>query len=57
MMAGNDLIMPGGKTKKKDILDAVKEGRIAQSDIERCFAKVIKHIFVSSIQKEYIDNK
>ena len=57
MTAGNDLIMPGGKTERKDIIKAVKEGKISQKSIQRCCANVVKYIFDSQIQKEYIDNK
>ena len=57
MTAGNDLIMPGGKTEKKDIIKAVKEGTISEQSIKRCCANVVKYIFDSQIQKEYIDNK
>ena len=57
MTAGNDLIMPGGKTEKKDIIKAVREGTISEQSIKRCCANVVKYIFDSQIQKEYIDNK
>lgn len=57
MKAGNDLIMPGGKTEKKDILKAVKDKTISEQSVKRCCANVIKYIFDSQIQKEYIDNK
>ena len=55
MTAGNDLIMPGGKTEKKDILTAVKKGEISEESIKQCCANVVKYIFDSQIQKEYVD--
>lgn len=55
MQAGNDLIMPGTKQCKKEILDGVKSGRITENDLRRCCANVIKAIFESATQREYID--
>ncbi len=55
MKAGNDLIMPGGKYYKKNILEGLKAGRCTEEDIRRCCANVVKLIFDSRIQKEYID--
>jgi len=55
MQAGNDLIMPGGKREKKEILEGIKTGKISENDLKRCCANVLKAIFNSNIQKEYID--
>ena len=55
MKAGNDLIMPGGDAFKKDILSGVKSGKISEEDVRRCCTNVVKSIFDSPIQKEYID--
>ena len=54
MSAGNDLIMPGGSSFKKEILSGVKSGQISEDDVRRCCANVVKSIFNSAIQKEYI---
>ena len=54
MKAGNDLIMPGGGSFKKDILSGVKSGLISEADVRRCCANVVKSILDSAIQKEYI---
>ena len=54
MSAGNDLIMPGGGSFKKEILSGVKSGLIQEEDVRRCCANVLKSIFDSAIQKEYI---
>ena len=54
MKAGNDLIMPGGGSFKKEILAGVKSGMISEADVRRCCSNVVKSIFDSAIQKEYI---
>ena len=54
MSAGNDLIMPGGGNFKKKILEGVKSGLIAEDDVRRCCANVVKSILNSQIQREYI---
>ena len=54
MSVGNDLIMPGGREFKSDILKAVKNGKIREADLRRCCANVVKAILNSAIQKEYI---
>ena len=52
--AGNDLIMPGGGSFKKDILKGLAEGRLQREDLMRCCANVVKSILDSQVQKEYI---
>jgi len=54
MKAGNDLIMPGTGGNKKEILKGLKNNVISQKDLRRCCANVVKSIFDSAIQKEYI---
>ncbi len=54
MRAGNDLIMPGGGIYKGEILLAVQTGKISRSQVRRCCSRVVKSIFDSAIQKEYI---
>lgn len=54
MKAGNDLIMPGGGSFKKEILAGVKSGVISEADVRRCCANVVKSIFDSATQREYI---
>ena len=51
--AGNDLIMPGGKYFKKEILQGVKTGLITQADVRRCCANVLRSILDSALQREY----
>ena len=52
--AGNDLIMPGGGSFKKDILAGLTDGRLRREDLRRCCANVVASIFASQTQKEYI---
>ena len=54
MQAGNDLIMPGGVSFKKGILKGVKSGKIAEADVRRCCSNVVKAIFGSATQQEYM---
>ena len=54
MQAGNDLIMPGMGSHKKEILQGVKSGLISEEDVRRCCANVVKSIFDSATQREYI---
>ena len=54
LAVGNDLIMPGGGSFKKEILAGLKSGLVTETDIRRCCANVVKSIFASQIQKEYI---
>ena len=54
MQSGNDLIMPGGGSFKKEILAGIKSGLITEDDLRRCCGNVVKSIFDSAIQKEYI---
>ncbi len=54
MKAGNDLIMPGGGSFKKEILEGIKSGKITETDLRRCCGNVIRAILNSATQKEYI---
>ncbi len=54
MVAGNDLLMPGGSGEKKAILAAVKAGTIQEEDVRRCCANVLRSILDSDTQREYI---
>ncbi len=54
MKAGNDLIMPGTGFNKKEILQGVKSGLISEEDVRRCCGNVVRSIFASATQKEYI---
>ena len=52
--AGNDLIMPGGKWDKQEILAALKSGALAEADLRRCCGNVVLAILNSATQREYI---
>ena len=54
MAAGNDLIMPGGGSYKKEILKGIKTGAISVEDLRRCCGNVVKSILDSAIQREYL---
>ncbi len=53
MKAGNDLIMPGGRYYKKEILAGLKNGTIEKIDIQRCASNVLKIIIYSRLAQEY----
>ena len=53
--AGNDLIMPGGKSDKKVIVDSVKQGIVDEKYLRRSCLRVVNAIMNSEIQKEYVD--
>ena len=54
MAAGNDLIMPGGRSYKSAILRGVQQGKINMTDVARCCGNVLRAIFNSQTQKEYV---
>jgi len=54
LKAGNDLIMPGGRSFKKEILQGLKSGLIGEEDLRRCCSNVVKSVMHSATQKEYI---
>jgi len=55
MAVGNDLIMPGSKADKKDILNGVKSGTIKEEDVKRCCFHVVRAIMNSALQKEFLE--
>lgn len=52
--SGNDLIMPGGSSFKKEILQGLKSGIVSEEDVRRCCGNVVKSILNSATQREYI---
>lgn len=50
--AGMDLIMPGGGTVRKELLNAYKEGRLSDKDIYRAAANVLHLVINSQIRAE-----
>ena len=51
--AGNDLIMPGGATYKKEILKGRKKGIVTDEQLRRCCGNVVRAVMDSRTQKEY----
>ena len=52
--AGNDLIMPGGWYFKRQILRGLRTGKVTRQQLRTCCANVVKAIFASPTQREYI---
>lgn len=42
--AGNDLIMPGSEEQIDDIIDAVREGRLDEADVDRNVRRVLRYV-------------
>lgn len=57
MKAGNDLVMPGGKSYQKEILKGLENGVITDEDLKRCCGNVIKSVLESNLQKEYMNHE
>lgn len=57
MMAGNDLVMPGGNGFKKEILKGLQAGTVKEEDLKRCCANVVKSILHSNLQREYMKHE
>lgn len=52
--AGNDLIMPGGGYFKRQILRGLRKGKVTRQELRRCCGNVVKAIFDSPTQREFI---
>lgn len=50
--AGNDLIMPGSKTARKEILRAVRQGQITKEQLAQCARRVLTMVLESSVARE-----
>ena len=55
--AGNDLIMPGEGSAKKEIIKAVKSNVITKEELFMACYNVVRLIFESSLYKEYVKEK
>jgi beta-glucosidase len=53
MNAGNDLLMPGNPSQSKDIVDAVKAGKISQKQLDANVERVLDIILKSPEFKKY----
>lgn len=52
--AGNDLIMPGEASAKKQIIKAVKKGILTKEELFMACYNVVSQIMESALQKEYM---
>ena len=57
LAAGNDLIMPGGKSFKKNIKAGLKSGKLTEADLRRCCGNIIKMILKSRTYREFMKAK
>ena len=55
--SGNDLIMPGEGSAKKDIINAVKKNLLSKEELYLACYNVVKSIFSSALHKEYMEEK
>ena len=55
--AGNDLIMPGEASAKKEIIRAVKKNIITKEALFNACYNVVRLIFESAVHKEYVKEK
>lgn len=42
--AGNDLLMPGSERQIADIIEAVREGRLSEADVDRNVSRVLRYV-------------
>ncbi len=50
---GNDLIMPGDRNERKEIMAALKNGTLKTEDLKRASANIIRSIVYSNVAKKY----
>jgi len=48
MSAGNDLVQPGGPSTRRRIAQGLREGLITEADLDRCAARVLRHVLEHS---------
>ena len=49
---GNDMIMPGGSSYKKTILNGLKNGMVSLEDLRRAAANIIRSIVHSNVARK-----
>ena len=52
--AGNDLIMPGTRGSKRQILRVVKRGSLSEAQLRLCCGRVLQAVLQSETQRQYI---
>ena len=55
--SGNDLIMPGGKSFKKNVREALSSGSLSLEELRLASSNVIRTILASHTQKEFSQNR
>ncbi|MFK7915338.1 MAG: glycoside hydrolase family 3 protein, partial [Pseudomonadales bacterium] len=53
MTAGNDLIMPGGRYYRSELLRSLEEGEITEDDLRKCARNIVQAILNSALAQEY----
>lgn len=53
MAAGNDMIQPGAPIHYQNIVDAVKQGRLSEADLDKCVTRVLQMIVKTPRFKGY----
>lgn len=53
ILAGNDLLMPGSKHQYKEIIDAVKQGRLDMRQLDWCVENVLRLILKTPTYNNY----
>lgn len=54
IQAGNDLIMPGTPAAELEIRHGLKKGTVTKKALKRCCANVVRSVFNSATQREFI---
>ncbi len=52
--SGNDLIMPGNSNVKKDLMRALKDGRLLRSELDVSAARVLELVFRSATCRDFL---
>ena len=53
ILAGNDLLMPGSKHQYQEILNAVKQGRLDERQLDWCVENVLRTILLTPTYQQY----
>lgn len=53
IQAGNDLMEPGNEAQIKDIIDKVKSGALAESDLDICVKRILQYIVKTPAFRAY----
>ena len=53
MKAGNDLLMPGTKAQQKEILEALKNGKLSEAQLNENAARIVDYILKSPSYNHY----